>query len=171
MEIGTRVISPVNVKLRKELDIRAGDTVKVYLKIKEGNKIRLQAFEGLVIACKHGKEAGGSFTVRKIFQGIGVEKIFPIYSPTIEKIEILKHSRIRRAKLYHVKKKAAKEVRREMRNIKALPETDFIDESVSQIQNDIPKMEEENKEGKSAEISAEENKTEEKPSEKNKSAT
>ncbi|MCK5059946.1 MAG: 50S ribosomal protein L19 [Candidatus Pacebacteria bacterium] len=131
MEIRTTVISPVDVKSRKEIDIRAGDTVKVWQKIKEGDKTRLQAFEGLVIARKHGKEAGGTFTVRKVFQGVGVEKIFPLYSPVIEKIEILKRSRVRRAKLYHVREKAAKEVRREMRNIRALPEIDVIDESAS----------------------------------------
>ncbi len=115
-------ISPVNIKERKALDIRAGDTVKVWQKIQEKGKTRLQAFEGLVLAVKHGKEAGGTFTVRKVASGVGVEKIFPIYSPIIDKIEILKRSKVRRAKLYHIREKAAKEIKRQMRNIRTLPD-------------------------------------------------
>lgn len=111
-------ISPVNVDERKKLDLRAGDTAKVWQKIQEKGKTRLQAFEGLVLAVKHGKEAGGTFTVRKVTSGVGVEKIFPIYSPMIDKIEITKRAQVRRAKLYHIREKAAKEVRREMRNIR-----------------------------------------------------
>ena len=164
MEIKTKVFSPVDVKLRKELDIRAGDTVKVWQKIKEGDKTRLQAFEGLVIARKHGKEAGGTFTVRKIFQSVGVEKIFPLFSPIIEKIEILRRSRVRRAKLYHVKKKAAKEVRREMRNIKALPKVGMIDEGALLPQEGTDKpgegeVEKETMKSPTEEIKKEEEKT------------
>jgi large subunit ribosomal protein L19 len=121
MERHSTIISPVDVASRRALDMRSGDTVKVWQKIKEGGKTRLQAFEGLVIARKHGTEAGGTFTVRHVLQGIGVEKIFPIYSPVIDKIEILKRSRVRRSKLYHIRDKAAKEVRRQMRNVRAAP--------------------------------------------------
>lgn len=110
------VISPVNIEERKKLDVRAGDAVRVWQKIKEGEKTRLQAFEGLVLARKHGGQAGGSFTVRKVLSGVGVEKVFPLYSPLIDKIEILKRSKVRRAKLYHIREKAAKEIRRQMRN-------------------------------------------------------
>jgi large subunit ribosomal protein L19 len=109
-------ISPVNMESRQELGIRAGDTVRVWQKIQEKGKTRLQAFEGLVLAHKHGNEAGATFTVRKVASGVGVEKIFPLYSPVIDKIEIVKRAKVRRAKLYHVRDKAAKEIRRQMRN-------------------------------------------------------
>src|SRR3989338_3719387 len=81
-------------------NIRPGDTVLVHQKIKEGNKERIQIFEGVVIAKKHGKGPSGTITVRKVVEGIGVERIFPIHSPTISKIEIAKHGKVRRAKLY-----------------------------------------------------------------------
>ena len=109
-------ISPVNIEERKNLGLRAGDTVKVMQKIKEKDKFRTQAFEGIVLARKHGTEAGGTFTVRKIASGVGVEKIFPLYSPMIDKIEVVKRSKVRRAKLYHIRTKAAKEISRQMRN-------------------------------------------------------
>ncbi len=107
-------ISPVNMDERKALGIRSGDTVKVWQKIKEGDKTRLQAFEGLVLACKHGTEAGATFTVRKVIDGVGVEKIFPLYSPVIDEIEILRKSKVRRSKLYFIREKATKEIRRQM---------------------------------------------------------
>jgi large subunit ribosomal protein L19 len=118
----TGIQSPVKISERKSLDLRSGDTVRVWQKIAEKGKTRLQAFEGLVIAVKHGKEAGGTFTVRRVASGVGVEKIFPIYSPMIDSIETLKRSKVRRAKLYHIRDKAAKEIRRQMRNIKELPD-------------------------------------------------
>jgi large subunit ribosomal protein L19 len=121
-ETQTTVQSPVKVIDRKNLDIRSGDTIRVWQKIVEKGKTRLQAFEGLVIAVKHGKEAGATFTVRKVASGVGVEKIFPLYSPMIDSIETLKRSKVRRAKLYHIRDKAAKEIRRQMRNIRALPD-------------------------------------------------
>ncbi len=126
----TKVISPVNIKERQALDIRSGDTVRVTQKIIEKDKktgkpkTRLQAFEGLCLAVKHGKEAGGTFTIRKVASGVGVERIFPIFSPMIEKIEVVKRSKVRRAKLYHIRKKAAKEIRRQMRNVMDVPELD-----------------------------------------------
>ena len=75
----------INIEQRKGWDIKSGNTVKVWQKIKEGEKFRLQAFEGLIIAHKHGYEPGATFTVRKISDGIGVERIFPLFSPNIEK--------------------------------------------------------------------------------------
>lgn len=117
-------ISPVNTEERKKLDLRPGDTVKVWQKIKEKDKTRLQAFEGLVLSVKHGKEAGSTFTVRKVASGVGVEKIFPLYSPGIDKIDILKRSKVRRAKLYHIREKAAKEVKRQMRNVRLTKEAE-----------------------------------------------
>ncbi|TSC62023.1 MAG: large subunit ribosomal protein L19 [Parcubacteria group bacterium Gr01-1014_48] len=111
-------ISPVNMKKRSELGLSAGDTVRVHQKVQEKGKTRLQVFEGLVLARKHGAEAGATFTVRKVSGSIGVEKIFPLYSPMIDKIEIVRRSKVRRAKLYYVREKVAKEVRRQMRNMR-----------------------------------------------------
>lgn len=102
---------------RVKLGIRSGDTVKVWVKIKEGDKTRLQAFDGLVLARKHGSEPGATFIVRKVMDGVGVERTFPIYSPAIDKIEIIRRAKVRRAKLYYIREKAAKEIRRSMRNI------------------------------------------------------
>ena len=122
--------SPVKIVDRKNLDIKSGDTIRVWQKIVEKGKTRLQAFEGLVIAVKHGKEAGATFTVRRVASGVGVEKIFPLYSPMIDSIETLKRSKVRRAKLYHIRDKAAKEIRRQMRNIRALPDNTPSEEEV-----------------------------------------
>ena len=108
-------MSPVNIAERRALDMRPGDTVRVTQKIPEKGKFRLQIFEGLVLARKHGKEAGGTFTVRKVLSGVGVEKVFPLYSPMIEKIEVVKRSRVRRAKLYYIREKVAREARRMLR--------------------------------------------------------
>lgn len=128
------VLAPVNKAARKALDIRAGDTVRVQQRIVEKGKLRLQAFEGLVIAVKHGKEAGATFTVRRVASGVGVEKIFPLYSPMIDSIETVKRSKVRRAKLYHVRDKAAKEIRRQMRNIRALPDNAVVvDEETGEV--------------------------------------
>jgi len=102
-----------------DVDMKPGDTVRVVQKVKEGDKTRLQTFEGLVIARKHGKEAGGTFTVRKVSAGIGVERIYPIHSPNIEKIEIVRRaSRVRRAKLYYIREKAARETRHKMKQVR-----------------------------------------------------
>lgn len=111
----TDVLTSINTEKRKELGIRAGDTVRVWQKIQEKGKTRLQAFEGLVLFRKHGDTAGGTFTVRKVASGVGVEKTFPLYSPSIDKIEIVKRSKVRRAKLYYIRDKVAKEIRRAMR--------------------------------------------------------
>lgn len=118
-------ISPVNVEERSKTSLAPGATVRVWQRVidrviekdKVKEKTRLQAFEGLVLARKHGREAGATFMVRRVIDGVGVERIFPLYSPLVEKIEILRRAKVRRAKLYHIRKKAAKEVRREMRSI------------------------------------------------------
>lgn len=114
--------SPINTVERKKLDIRPGDTIRVWQRIKEGNKTRLQAFEGLVLARKHGSEPGATFTMRKEISGIGVERIFPLYSPTIEKIELVRRSKVRRAKLYYIREKAAKAVRKKMKQMRVMDE-------------------------------------------------
>ncbi len=102
---------------REISEVQPGWTVKVLQKIKEGGKERIAAFEGIVIARKHGDEPGGTFTLRKIISGVGVEKIFPIHSPTIEKIEIIKRAKVRRAKLYYLRGKSRKETRRKIKAI------------------------------------------------------
>ena len=118
VQIAPAQISPVNVEERKNLGVKAGDTVRVHQKIQEKGKTRIQIFEGLVIAQKHGTEAGGTMTVRATMSGVGVEKIFPIYSPLIDKIEIVRRSKVRRAKLYYIREKVAREIRRQLRNMK-----------------------------------------------------
>ena len=105
-----------DVANRKNLDIRTGDTVRVSVKIEEKGKTRVQMFEGLVIARKHGTEAGGTFTVRKVSHGVGVERIFPLYSPSIEKIEVIRRTSTRRSKLYFIREKVARDIRKKMRN-------------------------------------------------------
>jgi large subunit ribosomal protein L19 len=133
-------ISSVNMEERKKLDVRSGDTVRVTQKIIEKDKktgkpkTRLQDFEGLCLAVKHGREAGSTITLRKVASGVGVERIFPIYSPMIEKIEVTKRSSVRRAKLYHIRKKAAKDIRRQMRNIRETPE---VEETVAEAPENI----------------------------------
>ena len=96
-------------------DLRVGWTVKIYQKIKEGDKSRIQAFEGMIIAKKHGGEAGGTVTVRKVSGGIGIEKIFPLRLPSIEKVQILKRSSVRRSKLYYLREKSSREIRKKMK--------------------------------------------------------
>ncbi|HWB33925.1 MAG TPA: 50S ribosomal protein L19 [Candidatus Paceibacterota bacterium] len=125
-------ISPVNMKERQDLGLRAGDTVRVWQKIeelkqkKQANKkevmtknVRRQAFEGLVLAVKHGHESGSTFTVRRVASGVGVEKIFPLYSPNIDSIEVLRRTQTRRAKLYFIREKAARDAKRAMRKARA----------------------------------------------------
>ncbi|HZS43183.1 MAG TPA: 50S ribosomal protein L19 [Candidatus Paceibacterota bacterium] len=108
-------LSTLNTADRQRIDFRAGDTVRVSQKIQEKGKTRLQVFEGLVLARKHGNENGATFTVRRVAGGYGVEKIFPLYSPLIDKIEVVNRAKVRRAKLYYVREKAAKEISRQMR--------------------------------------------------------
>ncbi len=89
---------------------KPGDTVNVHLKVIEGEKERIQQFQGVVIA-RRGSGMGATFTVRKVSDGVGVERIFPLHSPRISKIEIVKEGKVRRAKLYYLRKLAAKQIR------------------------------------------------------------
>ncbi|OGE94684.1 MAG: 50S ribosomal protein L19 [Candidatus Doudnabacteria bacterium RIFCSPLOWO2_01_FULL_44_21] len=104
-----------NISESKLKDLQVGWAVKIYQKIKEGDKTRTQAFEGTVIAKKHGNEAGGTITVRRVSGGYGVEKIFPLYLPTIEKVQVLKRPSVRRAKLYYLRDKTSREIKRKMK--------------------------------------------------------
>jgi large subunit ribosomal protein L19 len=106
-------------------EILPGDTVKVYQKIKEGDKERVQVFEGIVLAKKHGKEIGATITVRKKSKGVAIERIFPIHSPVIEKIEVIKRSKTRRAKLYYLRNAKGKRAR--------LKRKDFDHDKVNKI--------------------------------------
>lgn len=97
-----------NPHLKADLPLVAiGDTVKVHIKIKEGNRERIQVFEGTVIAKKHGG-IQETFTVRRVSYGVGVEKVFPLHSPHIARIEIVRHGVVRRAKLYYLRKRVGK---------------------------------------------------------------
>ena len=88
-------------------DITVGDTVRVHLRVKEGNRERIQVFEGTVIAKKHGG-INETFTVRRISYGVGVERAFPLHSPNIEKIEVSRRGKVRRAKLYYLRDRVGK---------------------------------------------------------------
>jgi len=97
--------------MQKELpQINPGDSVKVFVRIIEGNKERAQAFEGTVIK-KHGSGVSKTITVRKVFQGIGVERVFSIYSPRVEKIQVLRRGDVRRSKLYYLRERSGKATR------------------------------------------------------------
>lgn len=103
-------VSASSLKLAPPI-VETGMTVRVHQKIKEGTKERVQVFEGLVIAVKHGRGINGTFMVRKLVEGIGVEKIFPLHSATTPKVEIVKKAKIRRAKLYYMRDRTGKSAR------------------------------------------------------------
>ncbi|WP_255647396.1 50S ribosomal protein L19 [Fulvivirga sedimenti] len=92
-------------------DFKAGDTVNVHVKITEGNKERIQQFQGTVIQRRHPNTNGETFTVRKVSNGIGVERIFPLLSPSIDKIEIVRKGKVRRARLYYLRGRQGKAAR------------------------------------------------------------
>lgn len=118
MNTGNIALSPVDLASRKKLDFASGDTVRVWTKIMEKGKTRLQGFEGLVLARKHGSSQGATFTVRKVSNSVGVERIFPLYTPLIDSIEIVKKARTRRSKLYYIRDKAVKDVRKRLKKAK-----------------------------------------------------
>ncbi len=121
-------------QLKKELlDIHPGDTVRVYQEIKEGGKERVQIFEGKVLCRKHGKGVTSTITVRKVVSGIGVERIFPVHLSTIKKIEVLKKGKVRRAKLYYLRKAKGKKARLKKKEVveataKEEPEEEIAEE-------------------------------------------
>lgn len=100
-----------NLQLRKDIPkLRSGDTVRVHVKIKEGDKYRIQLFEGVVLSIRrHG--ISSTFTVRKVSSGYGVERIFPFHSPILEKVEVVKQGKVRRARLYYLRGRRGKAAR------------------------------------------------------------
>jgi len=107
-----KIVEFNSLQMKKDLpDIAPGDTIRVYQKIKEKGKERIQAFEGVVLARKHGKEIGATITMRKVVAGVGVEKIIPLHSPMIDKIEFLKKSKVKRAKLYYLRSAKGRKAR------------------------------------------------------------
>lgn len=94
--------------MKQELPVvNVGDTVKVHVRIKEGERERIQVFEGTVIAKKHGG-IEETFTVRRVAHGVGIERVFPIHSPTVDKVEIVRNGRVRRGKLYYLRDRVGK---------------------------------------------------------------
>lgn len=98
-------------------ELRPGFTIRVHQRIKEGDKERLQVFEGVIIAAKHGQGISGTITVRKIAEGVGVERIFPIHTPTITKIEVVKKSKVRRSKLYFLRGLSSRKTKSKMKDL------------------------------------------------------
>ncbi|MFB5029843.1 MAG: 50S ribosomal protein L19 [Candidatus Phytoplasma pruni] len=108
---GKELLNSINENNLKSVpDFKPGDTVKVYIKIEEGNKKRIQTFEGLVIR-RQGSNISENITVRKVYSGVGVERIFPIHSPLYEKIEVIRRGIVRRSKLYYIRKLSSKAAR------------------------------------------------------------
>ncbi len=134
MEITKVQFTPVEQESRKNLDFKAGDTVRVWNKILEKGKVRLQAFEGLVLSRKHGTETGATFTIRKVSSGVGVERIFPLYSPNIDKIEVLRKSKTRRNKLYYIRTKAVKEVKKRLKSITISREEKPVEDKIEKTE-------------------------------------
>ena len=115
----------IDEQLKQVPELKPGQTVRVHQRIKEGDKTRIQPFEGLVIATRHGRGLDGTFTVRKIAEGVGVERIYPLHSPTIDKIKILKTSGVRRAKLYYMRERFGKSAKmKNKERVAAIPETE-----------------------------------------------
>lgn len=136
-------VSSVDMEARKALTFRTGDTVRVWVKVEEKGKTRLQAFEGMVLARKGGTQAGATFTVRRTAGGFGIEKIFPLYAPMIDRIEILRTVTVRRSKLYHVRDKAAHEIRRQMRKMRIVEQVPLNKHETPAVVEETPEAESE----------------------------
>lgn len=132
----------------KKMDFQAGDVVKIHLKIKEGQKERIQVFEGLVIAIKGRQSSSPKITVRKVTHGVGVEMIVPILSKNVEKIELLKKAKVRRAKLYYVRNLTAKQSRMKYKDIKSYLKEEAKIDTAEEIKEEV-------KEEKLAEVAGE----------------
>ena len=134
------LLEKFNKEQEKDLPkLRPGDTIKVHQRVKEGNKERIQIFEGVVIAKKHGKGIPATITVRKIVDGIGVERIFPVHSPSLNKIEVMGHGKTRRSKLYYLRTAKGKKAKLKRKELAAAiaPE-----EPTEEVSAETPKTEE-----------------------------
>lgn len=152
-------------------DIRPGDTVRVYEKFFDGKKERVQVFEGVVIARKHGEEIGATITVRRVISGVGVEKTFPLHSPSVEKIEIVKRAKVRRAKLYYLRKLLSKKMRlkrKEFKEAVAEAPEETQETQTEQVQEGSTKEVQEAQENQQEPQSSQETNKQEPTSEKNK---
>lgn len=118
--------------------IKSGMKVKVWQKIKEGDKERLQAFEGVVIAVKHGRGKTGTFTVRKISGGVGVERIFPFHALTIDKIEVLSQAKVRRTKLYYLRGRIGKKSKMKQKELAEVIALEAVKEETAPVVEEIP---------------------------------
>lgn len=148
---------------KKMPELRAGDVVRVHMKIKEGGKERTQVFEGLIIAVKAKQSSSPTITVRKVSSGVGVEIIVPIFSPNVEKIEVVKRAKVRRAKLYYIRGLSAKKSRLKYKDFE-----EFIpEEEVKEIVEE-PETAEEIQEGKKGEKDSQEKKETNKDKKKSK---
>lgn len=124
-------INNIEQQLKKDIPaFKAGDTVRIAVKVVEGDNERVQLFDGVVIA-RRGSGISESFTVRKISFGVGVERIFPVHSPRIEKIEVLKFGKVRRAKLNYLKNLSGKAARLQEK-VKVIPGADTVAEKVTE---------------------------------------
>jgi large subunit ribosomal protein L19 len=150
-----------NQKVRASLkrpEIKAGDIVKIHRKIREGNKERIQIFEGIVIAVKGKQSSSPMITVRRVSFGVGVEITVPVYSPAILKIEVIKHAKVRRSKLYYLRKKDYK-----VSKLKTKELAQFVaeEEKEEQVEEGAENREEKEKLEKKEEKKPEENKEKE----------
>lgn len=147
----TQIVKFNQMQLNKSLpDIKSGDTIRVHQKIKEsfggaqdkGDKERIQVFEGVVIARKHGKGISATITVRKIVEGIGVERIFPINSPAISKIEIVKSGKVRRSKLYYLRQVKGKKAKLKKKDFSIAIAEQKTPEEIETLPEEIEKVSE-----------------------------
>jgi len=151
-------------QLKNKVQLKVGDTVKVHQRIKEGSKERIQIFEGLIIAKKHGEGISGTFTVRKVTSGVGVEKVFPLHAPMIEKIEVVKSGKVRRSKIYYIREATGRRGRLKEIKRKSLVEKEDTKEEVKEDTKDevVEDVKEEKAEAVKTEDTKEEVKKEEK---------
>jgi len=140
----TTLLEKFNKAQEKDLpDIRPGYTIKVHQKIKEGGKDRIQIFEGVVIARKHGKGINSTITVRKVVDGVGVERIFPVHSPAIAKIEVARQGKVRRSKLYFLRTAKGKKAKLKKKDFAvAIAEKPAEEQAVEETPVEAPKVEE-----------------------------
>lgn len=125
----TTLLEKFNKDQEKKLpELNPGDTIKVHQKIKEGEKERIQIFEGIIIAKKHGKGISATITARKVIDGVGVERVFPIHSPSIDKIEVVRHGKVRRAKLYYLRTAKGKKAKLKRKDFSAAIAPEPIEE-------------------------------------------